>query len=56
MHVLRSLKEDVFHFGSFEKFLKLFSIVKSKHLAALAETLISHERLHVRMLVTTLVK
>lgn len=48
MHVLRSLKEDVFHFASFEKFLKLVSTVKSKHMAALAEALISHERLHVR--------
>lgn len=33
VHVLRSLKEDVVHFGSFEKFPELFSIVKSKHLA-----------------------
>ena len=56
MHVLRSLKEDVVHFGSFQKFPELFSIVKSKHLAALAEALRSHERLHVRMLVTTLLK
>lgn len=56
MHVLRSRKEDVVHFGSFEKFAELFSIVKSKHLAALAEALRSHERLHVRMLVTTLLK
>ena len=56
MHVLRSLKEDVVHFGSFEKFPELFCIVKSKHLAALAEALRSHERLHVRMLVTTLVR
>lgn len=47
MHVLRSRKEDVVHFGSFEKFAELFSIVKSKHLVALAEALRSHERLHV---------
>ena len=56
MHVLRSPKEDVVHFGSFENFPELFSIVKPKHLAALAEALRSHESLHLRMLVTTLEK